>query len=201
MNLYLYRTGTNIPVLTMEKIISYTADKAVTDDGTVYGPFAPDCELSSTSDCSEALRAKYRTEHPSAERRMEAMESVAAIAFVTLSETGAIDNVTAGEHPEMFAPWACPVAYKAGNIRRHGIDLYRCLQDHTSQSDWMPDKAVSLWVRISDPAEEWPEWSQPVGAHDAYNTGDKVSHNGKRWTSSVDSNVWEPGMYGWKEVS
>lgn len=51
----------------------------------------------------------------------------------------------------------------------------------------------------SDPAEEWPAWSQPVGAHDAYSSGAKVSHNGKHWISSVDNNVWEPGVYGWTE--
>lgn len=58
----------------------------------------------------------------------------------------------------------------------------------------------SLWTPVSDPAEEWPEWSQPVGAHDAYSKDAKVSHNGKHWTSTVDSNVWEPGVYGWTEV-
>ena len=47
--------------------------------------------------------------------------------------------------------------------------------------------------------------SQPVGAHDAYAKGDKVSHNGKHWTSNVDSNVdsnvWETGVYGWTEAT
>lgn len=71
---------------------------------------------------------------------------------------------------------------------------------HTSQADWTPDTAASLWTPVSDPAEEWPEWSQPVGAHDAYSKDAKVSHNGKHWTSTVDSNVWEPGVYGWTEV-
>ena len=77
-----------------------------------------------------------------------------------------------------------------------------CIRDraHTSQADWTPDKTASLWTPVSDPAEEWPEWSQPVGAHDAYSKDAKVSHNGKHWTSTVDSNVWEPGVYGWTEV-
>ena len=58
---------------------------------------------------------------------------------------------------------------------------------------------MSLWVSISDPAEEWPEWSQPLGEHDAYSKGAKVSHNGKHWISDLDANVWEPGQYGWTE--
>lgn len=77
---------------------------------------------------------------------------------------------------------------------------YRCIQNHTSQADWTPDTAASLWVEISDPSEEFPEWKQPTGAHDAYAKGDKVSHNGKHWTSDIDANVYEPGVYGWTEM-
>lgn len=50
------------------------------------------------------------------------------------------------------------------------------------------------------PPEEYPEWVQPTGSHDAYAKGAKVSHNGKRWTSDADNNVWEPSVYGWTEV-
>lgn len=125
----------------------------------------------------------------------------AGVTFVTLAEAGSIDPVTASEHTELFAQWAYPVAYKTGNIRQQGGKLYKCLQDHTSQETWTPEDSPSLWVGISDPAEEWPEWSQPVGSTDAYAKGAKVSHNGKHWTSNVDANVWEPGVYGWTEAS
>ena len=132
---------------------------------------------------------------------LQEQETVNSIAFVALAEAGNIDTVTAEEHMELFAPWAYPADYKIGNLRRYNGRLYKCIGDHTSQADWTPDVAVSLWVSTSDPAEEYPAWSQPVGAHDAYNTGDKVSHNGKHWTSDVDANVWEPGVYGWEEIS
>lgn len=131
---------------------------------------------------------------------MSEISDVSAIAFVKMAENGDIDDVTAGEHTSVFSPWEPDVDYQTGNMRKHDDKLYRCLQDHRSQADWTPDVAVSLWVNVSDPAEEWPEWSQPIGAHDAYNTGDKVSHNEKHWVSSVDSNVWEPGVYGWDEA-
>ncbi len=121
------------------------------------------------------------------------------IMFVTMAEAGSIDDVTAAEHADFFSPWAYPVGYTKGNIRRYNGALYRCLSDHNSQADWTPDAAPSLWVGISDPAEEWPKWSQPVGAHDAYSAGAKVSHNGKHWISTTDGNVWEPGVYGWTE--
>ena len=123
------------------------------------------------------------------------------IMFVTMAEAGSINDATAAEHAEFFAPWAYPINYKAGNIRRHGGKLYRCVKDHTSQEDWTPDAAASLWACTADPAEEWPAWSQPVGAHDTYSTGAKVSHNDKHWTSDTDGNVWEPGVYGWTETT
>ena len=123
-----------------------------------------------------------------------------SITFVTMAAAGAIDATTAAEHAELFSPWAYPVSYKVGNIRRYGGALYKCVQAHTSQADWTPDTAASLWSATSDPAEEWPAWSQPVGAHDAYNAGAKVSHNGKHWTSNQDGNVWEPGAFGWTEA-
>ena len=121
------------------------------------------------------------------------------IMFVTLAEAGTIDDVTAAEHSELFAEWAYPISYKTGQLRRYGGNLYRCIQDHTSQEDWTPEAASSLWERAADPTEEWPQWSQPVGAHDAYNARAKVSHDGKHWTSDTDGNVWEPGVYGWTE--
>ena len=132
---------------------------------------------------------------------LQEQETVNSIAFVTLAEAGSIDDVTASEHMDVFAPWEAAVAYTVGQMRTYSGKLYRCLQAHTSQADWTPDVAVSLWTVTSDPAEEFPVWSQPVGAHDAYNTGDKVSHQDKKWASTCDGNVWEPGVYGWEEVS
>ena len=63
------------------------------------------------------------------------------------------------------------------------------------------DAAVALWVWIHDPAIEWPEWRQSTGAHDAYPLGARVSHAGKRWTSDIDNNVWEPGVANWSEYA
>ena len=43
-------------------------------------------------------------------------------------------------------------------------------------------------------------WVQPTGAHDAYQTNDRVTHNNKTWISTHADNVWEPGVFGWGEV-
>lgn len=78
--------------------------------------------------------------------------------------------------------------------REYKGQLYKCLQNYKKEKDnptQNPDVAVSLWVLTS--AEEWPEWKQPTGSHDAYNTGDKVTHNGHKYTSNIDGNTTEPG--------
>ncbi len=157
------------------------------DDGNCYDWYEIDRHFRATE--------KARTE---AEK---AAESAAAIAFVVLSETGQIDDVTASVQSILFAAWEPDVAYTVGQLRKYEGKLYRCVQAHTSQDGWEPDKAASLWALTSDPAEEWPEWSQPVGAHDAYAEGAKVSHGGKHYISSVGGNVWEPGIYGWNEIT
>ena len=93
--------------------------------------------------------------------------------------------------------------YKTGAWVKYGEDamgdarLYQVLQDHTSQSQWTPDTATSLYKRVGVSADGTPKWVQPVGATDAYNKGDVVEHNGAKWVSDIDANVWEPGVYGW----
>ena len=82
--------------------------------------------------------------------------------------------------------------------------LYKCLTEHTSQADWAPDAAPSLWAKVLIPNPEViPDWEQPLSTN-PYMKGDKVRHKGKIWESLVDNNVWEPGVVGtegqWKEV-
>ena len=98
----------------------------------------------------------------------------------------------------VFSLWRAGIQVVREQILRYNDELYRVNQDHTTQNDWTPDITPALYTKIS--LEEYPEWIQPTGAQDAYNTGDKCSHNGKHWTSNLDGNVWEPGIYGWSEV-
>lgn len=97
------------------------------------------------------------------------------------------------------------VQYTAGQrVQDDGI-LYTVLQAHTSQPDWKPTAAPSLFAKvlIPDPTVV-PEWEQPDSTN-PYMKGDKVKHNGKTWVSLVDNNVWEPGAVGtaalWQEVA
>lgn len=155
---------------------------------------------------AEIMRKQDRLEVLAAEsrQRIDETESATNIAFVIMAENGTIDEVTATEHLGAFSPWEPDVQYAVGNLRvypEQGEEkkLYKCVQAHKSQADWTPDRTPALWAIAGDPAEEWPEWSQPIGAQDAYMAGDKVSHNEKHWVSSADNNVWEPGVYGWAE--
>lgn len=137
------------------------------------------------------------------QRYQQQREDAAAIAFVVLAESGQIDDITASEQSMLFEEWKPKVNYVAGQRRNFDGVLYRCLQNHTSQVGWEPNVAVSLWVPTSDPAEEWPAWSQPISSVDAYSTGAKVSHKDAHWISGVDGNVWEPGTVSadiWTEV-
>lgn len=115
-------------------------------------------------------------------------------ASASLDDSDALDGI------ELFDEWAVDTKYAEGKRLRYEGILYRVLQEHTSQSDWTPDKAVSLYVRVDDPSIEFPEWRQPTGAHDAYAEGAKVSHNEKHWISTIPTNTYEPGVYGWLEI-
>lgn len=100
---------------------------------------------------------------------------------------------------ELFPAWAVGKAYAVGDRVQYNGALYKCVQAHTSQVDWAPDATPALWVAVS--VDTWPEWVQPTGAHDAYNRGDKVSYNGKRYICTADANVYAPGVYGWEAAT
>lgn len=118
-------------------------------------------------------------------------------AFIELMSENATDD-QALDNPIAYPKWEIGKEYEKDFRLRYEDVLYKVLQNHTSQAEWTPDIAVSLYVRAGE--GEWPEWVQPQGAHDAYNKGDKVSHNEKHWESDIDANTYEPGVYGWTEV-
>lgn len=120
-------------------------------------------------------------------------------AFVTLRES-ATDEI-ALTFLMIYPAWRPGIDYKAGKRVRYIGALYRVLQDHTSQADWTPDAAPSLFAKVLIPDPETiPEWEQPDSTN-PYAKGDKVTHNGKMWISDIEGNVWEPGVYGWSEVT
>lgn len=100
---------------------------------------------------------------------------------------------------ELFPAWETGKAYAVSDRVQYNGTLYKCIQAHTSQADWMPSATPALWKIVS--VDEYPEWVQPTGAHDAYNIGDKVSYNGKRYVCTSNANVYAPDVYGWELVN
>lgn len=103
-------------------------------------------------------------------------------------------------YPDLFKEWLENQNYTINEKVKYNNTLYKCLQTHTSQADWSPIDAVSLWTKvlIVDPTVI-PEWEQPESTN-PYMKGDKVTYNGKTYESTVDNNVWAPDQYGWTEV-
>lgn len=129
--------------------------------------------------------------------RTEAKAVIAAL--VTLRESATDEQALSV--PALYPAWWPGVAYTTGQRVLYSGVLYKVLQDHTSQDDWTPDAAPSLFSRVLIPdGETIPEWVQPDSTN-TYSKGDRVTHNGKTWVSYIDVNSWEPGVYGWTEVT
>lgn len=96
--------------------------------------------------------------------------------------------------------------YAAGEYVTYGTNdvgdpqLYKIVQAHTSQEDWMPAAASTLYEPVGLNESGYPVWSKPSGAHDAYNIGDIVDYSGTLYKSLIDGNVYSPDEYpaGWE---
>lgn len=113
----------------------------------------------------------------------------------------ALDDEKAVEVQCLYPDFAVGAAYAAGARLVYDGKLYKVLQAHTSQADWTPPTAPSLFSEVL-PGQSGTgigEWQQPDSTN-PYKRGDKVTHNGKTWESTADNNVWEPGVYGWAEA-
>ena len=126
------------------------------------------------------------------------MTRAEAIAYRNKIETAAstMTDDTALTAVELFPAWVVGKAYAVSDRAQYNGTLYKCIQAHTSQSDWMPSATPALWKTVS--VDEYPEWVQPAGAHDAYNIGDKVTYNGQHYVCTSNANVYAPDVYGWQ---
>lgn len=119
-----------------------------------------------------------------------------------------LDEEKAMEVATIYDTWEPGKVYTASEYVTYGENsvgdpqLYKVVQEHTSQADWTPDATASLFTAIGLDDSGYPVWSQPSGAHDAYNTGDIVNYNGTLYKSLIDGNVYSPDAYpaGWEEV-
>ena len=137
-------------------------------------------------------------ETPSTAYAPSLSELVGQLKKVLRKEVQNLPDEEAMNVPSLFDEWKPGITVKAEERRYFAKELYKCIQGHTTQSDWTPDTTPALWTKVS--VDEWPEWVQPTGSHDAYNTGDKVTFEGHHYVSLINGNVWSPTAYpaGWK---
>lgn len=187
----------------------------VDGDGRAYGMlWSETSQVTQPEGCAELIEVENDSDYPAGKIWRNGQfvdppdvlgveQKASRVMFRALAQTDVITPTDALDNSEMFPLWADNIGQRAeaGSYWRHNKTLWRVNagQGHTIQSDWSPDAAPSLFSPAGNPAEEWPEWIQPTGEHNAYGEGAKVTHNGKRWISTANPNTWEPGVYGWEE--
>lgn len=120
-------------------------------------------------------------------------------ALVTLRNSAADEQALKAS--ALYPKWKVGTDYQKDERVLYNDILYKVLTDHTSQTDWTPDTVPSLFAKVLIPDKNViPEWEQPESTN-PYSKGDKVTHNGKTWQSTIDGNVWKPGVYGWEEIT
>lgn len=130
-----------------------------------------------------------------------AVEAFARIAIAPMAAT--MTDEQAISVSTLWPEWSADsVSYKVDDVVQHADHLWRCEQAHTSQESWTPDAAPSLWSQIDIAGDGVDVWTQPTGAHNAYNVGDRVHYptaSDPIYVSTIDGNVWAPDAYpqGW----
>lgn len=108
------------------------------------------------------------------------------------------------EGVDLFPAWdSNGVAYEADKKVRYNGELYTVLQDHTSQDNWTPELAASLFARVlpGQDGTDIDEWVQPDSTN-PYKKGDRVLFEGHIYESVIDGNIWSPTGYpaGWQLI-
>lgn len=114
-----------------------------------------------------------------------------------------LDDADALEAKELYPQWSEDVVnYEVGQRVRYNGILYKVLQKHTSQPNWTPTNAPSLFAKVLIPDPDViPDWEQPDSTN-PYMRGDKVRFEGKVYESVIDNNIWSPTSYpaGWSLI-
>lgn len=130
----------------------------------------------------------------------QALREAIDYAGATLTDEQALTCV------RLYKPWEVGRVVSVGEFLTYGFNsvgdpqLYKVVIEHTAQADWTPNTSPSLFTPIGLDDEGYPVWSQPTGAHDAYNIGDIVNYNGTLYMSLIDGNTYSPEAYpaGWE---
>lgn len=161
--------------------------------GRFFVPFDDYPELASLYEEAIEIVSRYRT--PDQIRTDELTE------FAIMADPeGALD---------IIPDWQEWTEYRVGEHVVYEGTIYRIVQSHRSQHDWLPSEVPALYTVANktstdpvDPEDGYPEWEQPTGVHNAYHTGDKVMFEGLAYQSVIDNNLWSPVDHpeGWVEI-
>lgn len=128
--------------------------------------------------------------------RKEALSFIKSLVALRKSAT----DPQALDAPAVYPQWKAGASYQVGDRVLYENTLYKVLQSHNSEQDWTPVVSPSLFAKVLIPDENViPNWEQPDSTN-PYMTGDKVIYNDIIWISTIDNNVWEPGVYGWDKA-
>jgi len=172
----------------------------------VGGVWTQTWELVELTEEQLAERTAQRRE-AAKQRRVESESLEQALNLI--AEELVLPKIEAMEDPDpediekygvFFEIWEPGIVVVAGKFYWHEEVLYRCITSHTTQSDWEPQTVPALFTPVRDTGQGGGQpdaWVQPIGSEDAYQIGDRVTHNGQIWVSTHANNVWEPGVFGW----
>ena len=150
-------------------------------------------------------RANLQTMAVNSMMRMLAGNDITDDKYEYQTQLMCISGAVALKMPDVFPEWSdASVFYRKDMKLTYNGELYKVLQDHTSQASWTPDTAPSLFAQVLVTGDEDtpPEWQQPDSTN-AYMTGDRVTFEGHVYESLIDNNVWSPSAYpqGWKLIN
>lgn len=124
-----------------------------------------------------------------------------AASFVALSFT----DEQAIQVPDLYPEYEVNHAYKKDERFTYNGHLFKVNQNHTSAAQWVPGETgtESLYTNLEMAGDGYLVWTQPTGAHNAYNTGDIVHYptvDDPLYKSLIDGNSWSPDAYpqGWE---
>lgn len=137
-----------------------------------------------------------------------------------ITHLGVVYNVIQS-HQTQFEPQTVPALFRPAPVTFPGENYPRWKQPIDSEDaykidervtwngeDWESDinanvsePGVSQWTSLTNPPQGLPGWVQPTGSGDSYALNAEVSHNGNNWRSDYANNVWEPGVFGWTQIS
>lgn len=150
---------------------------------------------------AEANSIRFSKAHKSSEETRNNAVLTKAASLVALSFT----DEQAIQVPDLYPKYEVDHAYKKDERFTYNGHLFKVNQDHTSAAQWVPGETgtESLYTNLEMAGDGYLVWTQPTGAHNAYNIGDIVHYpteSDQLYKSLIDGNVWSPDAYpqGWE---